>query len=113
MSVAEGDLLVEDADVAVGLAVERDRNAGIVDAVLLAVADAEEGGAVGVDLPVEAEVALVGVVGEGDLNGVVVGGEAGGGEAGQRKRARGVGAARQELRTELLRTELRSAARAD
>ena len=41
--VAEGDLLVEDADVAVGLAVEREGNGGIVDAVLLAVADAQEG----------------------------------------------------------------------
>src|SRR6202044_1765667 len=54
-----------------------------------------------VDLPVEAEVALVGVVGEGDLNGVVVGGEASGGEASQWERAGGVGAAGQKLRTEL------------
>ena len=75
VGVAEGDLLVEDADVAVGLAVEGDRNAGVVDAVLLAVADAQERGVGGIDLPVEAKVALVGVIGEGNLDGVVVGGE--------------------------------------
>jgi hypothetical protein len=69
--VAEGDLLIEDADVAVGLAVEGDGNARVVDAVLLAVVDANEGGVDGIDLPVEAEVALVGVIGEGDLDGVV------------------------------------------
>ncbi len=98
--VTEGNLLVEDTDVAVGLAVERDGNAGIVDAVFLAVADAEEGGVDGVDLPVEAKVALVGVIGEGNLYGVVVGGEAGGGEARLGERAGGVGAAGQKLRAE-------------
>ncbi len=45
---------------------------GAVDAGLLAIADAEEPGAVGVLLIVEAEVTLVGVVGEGDLSGEVV-----------------------------------------
>ena len=43
VGVAERDLLVEDADGAVGLAVERDGDGGIVDAGLLAIADAQEG----------------------------------------------------------------------
>ena len=75
--VAERHLLIEDADGAVGLAVERQRNGGIVDARFLAVADAQEPGSVGVLLVVEAKVALVGVVGEGDFLGVVVGSQAG------------------------------------
>ena len=85
--VAEGDLLIEDADVAIGLAVEGDGNARVVDAVLLAVADTNKRRVDGIDLPVEAEVALVGVIGEGNLDGVVVGGktrarQAGDGKAG-------------------------------
>jgi hypothetical protein len=36
-------------------------------------------------LPVEAQVALVGVVGEGNLDGVVVGGETGGRQTGDRE----------------------------
>jgi hypothetical protein len=81
VGVAEGYLLVEYADSAVGLAVEGKREDGSVEAGLLAVADAEEPGAAGVLLVVEAEVTLVGVVGEGDLRGEVVLREAGGGEA--------------------------------
>ncbi len=41
--VAKGDLLIKDADVAIGLAVEGNGNAGVIDAVFLAVADAKEG----------------------------------------------------------------------
>ncbi len=69
--VAEGDLLVEDTNVAVGLAIKGDRNAGIVNAIFLAIADSQEGGVGAVDLPVEAEVAFVGVIGERYLDGVV------------------------------------------
>ncbi len=53
--MAEGDLLIEDANGAIGLSVERERERGVVDAGLLAIADAEEPGAVGVLLIVEAE----------------------------------------------------------
>ncbi len=82
VGVAEGDLLIEDADGAVGLAVEGKGEDGVVDAGLLAIADAEEPGVVGVLLVVETKITLVGVVGEGDLRGVVVLVEAGGGQTG-------------------------------
>ena len=72
---------------AVRLAVQGDGNRGEVDRVFLAVADADEGGACGSDLPVEAQVAFIGVVVEGNEDVVVVlrqarACEAGGGQAG-------------------------------
>jgi hypothetical protein len=53
------DLLIEQADVAVGLTVERNRNGRIVDRIFLAIADAQEGRTGRSDLPVEAQIALI------------------------------------------------------
>ena len=42
MGIAERHLLIEDADGAIGLAVQRQRNGGMIDAGFLAVTDAQE-----------------------------------------------------------------------
>jgi len=80
--VAEGNLADRGCGCCVGLAVEGDGNAGIVDAVFFAIADAQEGGVGGIDLPVEAEVTLVALSVKGTLDGVVVGRETGSRQAG-------------------------------
>ena len=83
--VAEDGLLVEHADAAVGLAVERQRQSRGVEGIFLAVADAQEPGGGGILLVVEADVTLVRVVVERDLDGIVVLRETGGGEAADRQ----------------------------
>ena len=80
MRIAESNLLIENLDAAVGLAVEWQRQSGIVDARFLAVADACRNQELfWLCWIVEAQIALVGVVGEGRVGGAIVSVYAGGG----------------------------------
>src|SRR6202034_3809959 len=98
--ITEGYLLIENADVAVGLAVQRDGNRRMVDPGFFAVADTQKGGVGGIDLPIEPEIPLVGVIRKRGLDGVVVGCKTGARHAGERERTAGACAAGQELGAE-------------
>ncbi len=78
VGVAKGHLLIENADRAVGLAIEREQDSGIINPGLLAIAHPHEPGIACVLLIVEAKVAFIGVISEGHQLGVVVGRQASG-----------------------------------
>ena len=72
MGIAQRNLLIQNANRAVGLSIQRQWNRRKIHSHLLAVADTQKPGGVCALLIIQTKVALVGLVGEGNFLGVIV-----------------------------------------